>query len=84
MPEPRKEDAAQKSSFFCPSYSEFTIRQISSEINPKVGAMSTIQNVITGSDELSLDIRVVEEGDAVDALLCSTDNGCDTQKQGDC
>ena len=35
-------------------------------------------------DELSLDIKVVEDGDAVDALLCSTNNGCDTQKQGDC
>ncbi len=35
-------------------------------------------------DELSLDITVVETGDAVDALLCSTDNGCDTKKTGDC
>lgn len=31
-----------------------------------------------------LDVKIVEAGDAVDALLCSTDNGCDTQKEGDC
>jgi FxLD family lantipeptide len=35
-------------------------------------------------DELFLDIRVVEEGEAVEALLCSTDNGCDTRRDGDC
>ncbi|GLZ09630.1 hypothetical protein Acsp03_70960 [Actinomadura sp. NBRC 104412] len=46
--------------------------------------MSTTQNTAIEPDELSLDIRIVEEGDAVEALLCSTDNGCDTQKQGDC
>ncbi|MGH3885850.1 MAG: FxLD family lanthipeptide [Pseudonocardiaceae bacterium] len=34
--------------------------------------------------EFDLDVSVVEAGDAVNALLCSTDNGCDTQKQGDC
>jgi FxLD family lantipeptide len=31
-----------------------------------------------------LDVRLVQAGDAVDALLCSTDNGCDTQVQGNC
>jgi FxLD family lantipeptide len=31
-----------------------------------------------------LDVSIVEAGDAVNALLCSTDNGCDTQKDGDC
>jgi FxLD family lantipeptide len=31
-----------------------------------------------------LDVKLVEAGDAVDALLGSTDNGCDTQSQGDC
>jgi FxLD family lantipeptide len=56
----------------------------STDVNLKVGTMSTTQNVLTDSDELSLDIRIVEEGDAVDALLCSTDNGCDTLKEGDC
>lgn len=45
---------------------------------------STAQTSTAETDELELDITVVEEGDAVDALLCSTDNGCDTQKQGDC
>lgn len=43
-----------------------------------------VQNNTLVGDELSLDITVVEEGDAVNALLCSTDNGCDTQAQGDC
>lgn len=45
---------------------------------------STAQTSTAETDEMELDITVVEEGDAVDALLCSTDNGCDTQKQGDC
>jgi FxLD family lantipeptide len=34
--------------------------------------------------EFDLDVSVVEQGDAVNALLCSTDNGCDTQQGGDC
>ncbi|MBV9010627.1 MAG: hypothetical protein JO272_01030 [Pseudonocardiales bacterium] len=37
-----------------------------------------------GADALDLDVRIVEEGDAINALLCSTDNGCDTRKDGDC
>ena len=31
-----------------------------------------------------LDVRIVESGEAVDALLCSTDNGCDTGAGSDC
>jgi FxLD family lantipeptide len=31
-----------------------------------------------------LDMRIVETGPAVHARKCSTDNGCDTQKTGDC
>jgi FxLD family lantipeptide len=46
--------------------------------------MPAVQNSPVVEDELALDITVVEEGEAVHALLCSTDNGCDTQKQGDC
>ncbi|MGI9003093.1 MAG: hypothetical protein ACR2GH_15790 [Pseudonocardia sp.] len=39
----------------------------------------------TGSiAELDLDITVVEAGDAVEALLGDTDNGCDTLTDGDC
>ncbi|MGH3511432.1 MAG: FxLD family lanthipeptide [Pseudonocardiaceae bacterium] len=34
--------------------------------------------------DFDLDVRIVESGDAAEALLGSTDNGCDTQKQGDC
>jgi FxLD family lantipeptide len=34
--------------------------------------------------DLDLDITVVEAGDAVNALLCSTDNGCNTVAGGDC
>jgi FxLD family lantipeptide len=37
-----------------------------------------------GADALDLDVRIVEEGAAVNALLCTTDNGCDTRKDGDC
>jgi hypothetical protein len=38
-------------------------------------------------DELDLDIAIIEGDEATEAWLCSTkstDNGCDTQKQGDC
>lgn len=35
-------------------------------------------------DDLDLDIAVVEKGDAVEALLGDTDNGCDTVKTQDC
>lgn len=31
-----------------------------------------------------LDMRIVEMGPAAHARKCSTDNGCDTQKTGDC
>lgn len=34
--------------------------------------------------EFDLDVSIVERGDAVNALLCSTDNGCDTVKGSDC
>lgn len=37
-----------------------------------------------GIAELDLDVSIVERGDAVDALLSDTDNGCDTKKDGDC
>lgn len=40
--------------------------------------------ISVGADALDLDVRIVEEGDAVNALLCSTDNGCDTRTDGDC
>jgi FxLD family lantipeptide len=36
------------------------------------------------NDDFDLDLRIVQAGDAVDAMLCSTDNGCDTQAGGDC
>jgi FxLD family lantipeptide len=35
-------------------------------------------------DDLDLDVSIVEEGDAAAVLLASTDNGCDTNKGGDC
>jgi FxLD family lantipeptide len=34
--------------------------------------------------DLDLDVSIVESGDAVSALLGNTDDGCDTQKTGDC
>lgn len=35
-------------------------------------------------DDLDLDVRIVESGDAADVLLANTDNGCDTVKTCDC
>ena len=35
-------------------------------------------------DDLDLDVRIVESGDAAEALLGSTDNGCDTVRGSDC
>jgi FxLD family lantipeptide len=37
-----------------------------------------------GSGDFDLDVSIVEAGDAVDALLCSTDNGCGTQSHNGC
>jgi FxLD family lantipeptide len=34
--------------------------------------------------DFNLDVSIVEAGDAVNALLCSTDNGCDTVGGSDC
>jgi FxLD family lantipeptide len=34
--------------------------------------------------ELDLDVRIVVAGPVAAALLGSTDNGCDTRKDGDC
>jgi FxLD family lantipeptide len=36
------------------------------------------------ADDLDLDIRIVESGDAAEVLLGSTDNGCDTVRGSDC
>ncbi|MGH3767806.1 MAG: FxLD family lanthipeptide [Pseudonocardiaceae bacterium] len=40
--------------------------------------------VAVNAGDFDLDVSIVESGDAAAALLGSTDNGCDTQKQGDC
>lgn len=42
------------------------------------------QPVAENAGDFDLDVSIVEVGDAVNVLLCSTDNGCDTQKDGDC
>ncbi|MCW2948940.1 MAG: hypothetical protein JWR24_5657 [Actinoallomurus sp.] len=42
------------------------------------------QPVRTYPGDLDLDVSIVESGDAVNVLLGNTDDGCDTQKQGDC
>lgn len=44
----------------------------------------TVQTLDRIAAELDLDVRVVETGDAVNALLGNTDDGCDTLKNGDC
>jgi FxLD family lantipeptide len=49
-------------------------------------ATPTLAQPADTSGALDLDVSIVERGDAVDALLCSTDNGCNTKKGqgGDC
>lgn len=42
------------------------------------------QPIGTELGDLDLDVRIVESGDAVNVLLANTDDGCDTQKNGDC
>jgi FxLD family lantipeptide len=39
---------------------------------------------VQGAGDFDLDVSIVEAGDAVDALLCSTDNGCGTQSHNGC
>jgi FxLD family lantipeptide len=34
--------------------------------------------------DFDLDVRIVDAGPVAAALLGSTDNGCDTRKDGDC
>ncbi|MGH3776469.1 MAG: FxLD family lanthipeptide [Pseudonocardiaceae bacterium] len=42
------------------------------------------KRVAVDAGDFDLDVSIVESGDAAEALLGSTDNGCDTQQQGDC
>ncbi|MCG5446190.1 FxLD family lanthipeptide [Micromonospora sp. NIE79] len=35
-------------------------------------------------DPFQLDVQIVTEGPVAAALLADTDDGCDTQKNGDC
>lgn len=44
---------------------------------------SASPKVVEGVD-LDLDVRIVTAGPVAAALLSSTDDGCDTQKNGDC
>lgn len=49
------------------------------------GAPAADTSPLTVDDLLAgLDMRIVESGPAVHARKGSTDNGCDTQKTGDC
>ncbi len=54
----------------------------SGSIGKKEDTMDDIQ-VAEGVD-FDLDVRIVDTGPVAAALLGSTDNGCDTQKSGDC
>lgn len=47
-----------------------------------VGGASEQQ--VTGAGRFDLDVRIVETGELDRVLLASTDDGCDTQKSGDC
>ncbi|GAA3298466.1 FxLD family lanthipeptide [Dactylosporangium cerinum] len=42
------------------------------------------QQPVEGAGRFELDVRIVESGELDRVLLASTDDGCDTQKQGDC
>jgi FxLD family lantipeptide len=42
------------------------------------------QQPAEGAGRFELDVRIVESGDLDRVLLASTDDGCDTQKTGDC
>jgi|GEM_PF-2856848 len=45
---------------------------------------ATSEVLATEAVELDLDVSIVEQGDGVDSLLCTTDNGCSTNKNKDC
>ncbi len=47
---------------------------------PTAGAANTVDDTI----DLDLDVRIVVAGPVAAALMGSTDNGCDTRKDGDC
>jgi FxLD family lantipeptide len=49
---------------------------MTAETAPTAGAANTV--------DLDLDVRIVVAGPVAAALLGSTDNGCDTRKDGDC
>ena len=43
-----------------------------------------VQPAREDAGDFDLDVSIVETGDAVNALLCSTDNGCGTQSHNGC
>lgn len=43
-----------------------------------------VQPLTAELGDLDLDVSIVEQGGAAEALLASTDNGCDTLADGDC
>lgn len=48
--------------------------------------MNTSTTILPAADtvDLDLDVRIVTAGPVAAALLSSTDDGCDTKKDGDC
>ncbi|MGH3977872.1 MAG: FxLD family lanthipeptide [Pseudonocardiaceae bacterium] len=46
--------------------------------------VDTLHAVAENSADLDLDVRIVVAGPVAAALLGSTDDGCDTRKDGDC
>lgn len=42
------------------------------------------QPVAASTPELDLDVRIVTTGPVTAALLCTTDNGCNTVRGSDC
>jgi FxLD family lantipeptide len=49
-----------------------------------MSAQTLEKPVGTAPGDLDLDVRIVESGDAVNVLLGSTDDGCNTVAGSDC
>lgn len=45
---------------------------------------TSVQPTREDAADFDLDVSIVEAGDAVNALLGGTDNGCDTVRGSDC
>ncbi|MET7394258.1 FxLD family lanthipeptide [Dactylosporangium sp. NPDC005572] len=49
-----------------------------------MGPSLATEQQAAGAGRFELDVRLVDSGELDRVLLASTDDGCDTQKNGDC